>query len=566
MRYSGLIDPGISIKQLVGLTGILTMNRKFFVITKPLLYYVWIPISFMILWSALGMMFYHKINFWLQASRWVDYSMMALLITVFSNLMKDGHLKVILTYFSVMVTFLVAYVLIEMINAEILVDHANSYRVNGFFEHRNILAMFLSMSFGILSFFEMKFKNQVHKAIHWITFINLILLIFEITLVQSRGAWIVGGILFLTMVVIKLLNSKDRQIKQSVILSLVLIGTIILINSVNKEESTSDLLNTKELSMSERTIYWQKSATMIVDHSFFGVGSFAWPLMAGKDGWEGSMADAGTYFVTHPHNDFLLIASENGIPTLIAFIVLLLGCFYQFTKFVLIKETARDPSMWMIAITMFGLLFLSAFNSFVGRFEFTFLLALLLSFLIAQGQIEVGQKDRVWLLKGLTMIGIVIFSFNYYLDTLSGKVLIAKSENRLADVSSDLELLDSKNYSFDRIGIPIDWYRGSIALNHGVYPDAQEYLNEARIVAPYLALVYNELGVLSLVSKKDSIQQFFSSALDLSPRFEEAHFNLAVYYYYQGQTDSMSYQLNQVYSQQFLSEKENLLKLASKQE
>src|SRR5205085_2854870 len=74
----------------------------------------------------------------------------------------------------------------------------------------------------------------------------------------------------------------------------------------------------------ERIMLWRNTVKLIEDDPLTGCGAGNWKLIYPKYGISGTRyIETGSTHYEHPHNDYLVIASEAGIPAAIAFILFL---------------------------------------------------------------------------------------------------------------------------------------------------------------------------------------------------------------------------------------------------
>lgn len=73
--------------------------------------------------------------------------------------------------------------------------------------------------------------------------------------------------------------------------------------------------NANNNSIYERIIVWKNSLKLIEEHPLTGAGLNNWKLLQAKFGVGGTIyLNTGMVHFEHPHNDYLLVWSEQGIP------------------------------------------------------------------------------------------------------------------------------------------------------------------------------------------------------------------------------------------------------------
>jgi|GEM_PF-2554459 len=173
------------------------------------------------------------------------------------------------------------------------------------------------------------------KSNKTIRFVGCLLNLLYLVRCSSRASWIA---LFLGLVVYYVLSyfwkqRLSRYEKVLPILSCILIGIVIfsipvLRNTV--QHKVSSLLDWKQGSISVRLSLWKSTTCIVQNQPFFGIGmgqfQHVYPMVRENQEY---LASQGR-IVSHPHNSWLLIASEQGIFCCILFLFAVLYVFYQF--------------------------------------------------------------------------------------------------------------------------------------------------------------------------------------------------------------------------------------------
>ena len=94
--------------------------------------------------------------------------------------------------------------------------------------------------------------------------------------------------------------------------------------------------------------------------------------------------------------------------------------------------------------------------------------------------------------------------------------------------------------------MPIEWYKGNIFLEDKDFENAEEHFWDALDLAPYNAIIYNDLGVVNWMQGDPKAESYFKKALFYSSNFQEVHLNLANYYYNKNDKKKSLYHLNRV--------------------
>jgi putative inorganic carbon (HCO3(-)) transporter len=153
-------------------------------------------------------------------------------------------------------------------------------------------------------------------------------------LTQARGAWaglfistVIMGLLFLFILM------KKKKIYAAVLIGLVVVGIIagIGIYSITHAGQLRPGLKQAEGTLLFRIQLWDLTVPVISDNPLWGIGLNNFRLIPEV-----------RYFLSHPHNQFLDVAVELGIPALAAFLAILLAMGYMCIQ---VWRNSRDSRM-----------------------------------------------------------------------------------------------------------------------------------------------------------------------------------------------------------------------------
>ncbi len=184
---------------------------------------------------------------------------------------------------------------------------------------------------------------------------------------NSRGGLLamLGSVLVLAALVVTFPRSRRADGKPSwvqatciiVILSIVLLSTLLITSPSSRDAAHEQLVKLGNPRMWEflrsdleiqsmatyeiRVALWEKAIGLIQQRPLWGVG----PQMFYETDWPLTRADGTPLRVDvrltqHPHNYYLQIAAENGLPALAAYVLLVAGVFIMIGRAV---WTAPDP-------------------------------------------------------------------------------------------------------------------------------------------------------------------------------------------------------------------------------
>jgi O-antigen ligase len=337
-------------------------------ITNPTLqvsFYPWITIPFLLIWvlslagiSRVSMPGVIKIsNLWLLLESW-------LIFLYFANNIRDRRLV-----FNVVAVLLLTGVLQSFLGLAQFASggtlglqifgETKSYnvmaagaevfsRVSGTLGHPNNLAGYLVMMVLInLALFWAPISPRV-KLLLCPAFL---LIITTLALTFSRGGWLAlgfGGMLTLYLCFLRW--SRNRAVSLIITLSLLaifLIASVGLITPLRNRIFQEDYGAARS-----RVPLAQVAANIIYHHPWLGVGLGNYTFAAPD--YDISREGISYEFPRPVHNEFLLIAAEQGLPVLALFLVILVYIFRQLLR---LSRSEADPILPYLAIGLMGTYF-----------------------------------------------------------------------------------------------------------------------------------------------------------------------------------------------------------------
>ncbi len=213
----------------------------------------------------------------------------------------------------------------------------------GFLVNRNLFGSYLvlGLPFALLGFQnaikkENKSENtqanrEENNLVNIVFYlIGIILILIGVYLSQTRSAYVATAFIGLFYVLYFLLNLRFLYVALTVLVLGSIGGFVFykysILNTGNfdqnsKEKSWRDLTQTD--SQAERLLLWEKTLSMIKENPFLGVGFQNWKYQIPKYSLEGLRSEKNEVNVQRPHNDFLWIAAESGIITLLFYLFLM---------------------------------------------------------------------------------------------------------------------------------------------------------------------------------------------------------------------------------------------------
>jgi len=216
----------------------------------------------------------------------------------------------------------------------------------------------------------------------YLSVLSLCLALMSIFIINARSAYL-GIILELVILLVgtAFIYTRDKQRKlflsnASFVIVALIIAFLISQNSLNKAVKNAGIGSTYgtvtsrlgaladnnvDQSSSGRIGYWKKTVDFIGQRPFIGVGYGNWKLYTPK--YTNTLLDDNV-FSKHPHNDFLEIAGETGIPNSIIYFLVFVIAFIFTVKRILSKQNLESKVIAVIAFASLSGYFIDAFFNF----------------------------------------------------------------------------------------------------------------------------------------------------------------------------------------------------------
>ncbi len=396
--------------------------------------------------------------------------------------------------------------------------------------------------------------NKLWKAI---SSISIFMLVFSITISQTRSAWLgtiaIVLLSFLLVMIFIKSNLKKWVLAYTAVtaVAVLLVGLIIfsdkggeLSTSINERIgiSKSDSLKSTVSSenTNERIKIWKKTILLIKDQPMLGTGLGNWKLKIPEYGSTGLVWEKGTSVPDRPHNVYLQTTAETGIIGSLFYYGMWI--FIVVCGFFAIKKSKDVSSKYLNILMVSGIaaLAVDALFSFpTERIEhsmYMFLMAaiLLANFIKTFPQVETKKPTPIY------AIALLLFScFGLFIGTkkyqFEENLPIAVGYDKAGKNDAVLAAVEKGNNDFVTVneeGKTLQVYSSLAYLNTKNYAQA---LSEAAIALKYnpnSAMVFNNMGAIyANMSKYDSARIYYQKALRIKPKFEEVIKNLAGCFY-----------------------------------
>ncbi len=432
--------------------------------------------------------------------------------------------------------------------------------------NKNMLAtaLILLVPFALagLSFNKGKFR--------FFSALSFFFMLFCLILTRTRAAWL--GLIFgsaATLALYMYLNGSQKMISQinqyrprAVILTGLLFITLSAGQYALKYDphlnGTDPTIAGRMLSVMDkdsgsikiRLQLWDKTLVMVRDHPLTGVGPGNWKIALPAYGLEGTKAESGLVHAQRPHNDYLWVLAETGIPGFICFgLIIFITLVYILKtkkKVWFAKENALLPFLFM-GITGY---LVNSFFSFPRERVFLSLLFYLYLGLVAgiyHGTIKPkpgGTAGTAIVVPVFTILFILLTgSFILSLSRVRSEKLVKRAlydkvSNNWDAVVQNITAAVSPFYTLDPAATPIRWYRGVAFFSKGNKDAALNDFKLAEKYHPNHVQVLNNLGTCFEVKKDHERAVFYyKRALAISPVFYESAINLGAAYFNSGKYD-----------------------------
>ncbi|MCX8094386.1 MAG: O-antigen ligase family protein [Candidatus Goldbacteria bacterium] len=391
-----------------------------------------------------------------------------------------------------------------------------------FFNKKNLILIIISLFITLLAFLYTKVIGAFIGFISGITIFFIIILFYNINKLKD------------------LLKNKFI-----LIVSILLIFILLILLFKTIENKSKSIYIEKKRSIIHRLLMWKASLLMIYDSPWLGkgIGNYRlyYPLYQAKLLNDPKNKDYDYVVTWMPHQNFLLIAVETGIFSLLLFLSALILFYMQSWK-IIFKKRLKDPAVIGIITSITAILSASFFNTFYNIPSTTLYFFLFLFFIYKYTEDFV----RYYTLKNIIyyvilLVFVFLFVFNLIMDskTMLSNIYL-KHANRYA-----------KNKDYEKA---IGYYEKIINLNPvelcpqmdvahyyfaaeayreiGNFEKAKDYYNKDLRINPYCPEVNNMLGaLLGQMGDIDEAIKKLEQAIYIAPHYEAAYINLATAYF-----------------------------------
>jgi O-antigen ligase len=444
------------------------------------------------------------------------------------------------------------------------------YKVIGLWTHKNVFTGMVFLTLPFL-FYALTDNSRLYRSIAGVSLGASLILLF---LLQTRSLWIAIFIFALTIGVLyylrrKLMTKEERKGLRlvfrrtaSILLLAVALAAGITSWSVGHPaneaamESTSEsqriqslderaasIFDTKTQTRQSRLSIWRYTLDLVRDHPFLGVGPGNWKIRV-TEYYEPGFMDTWYHNYRRPHNDFLLILAERGLPGLLLFSGFLLSLLLITLDLLKRSIPARDKLLAMAMLGGVAGFCVDASLSFpYERVDMMMMLMLFSGVLLdirlrskseASGKIQSPGYRLFFAVGALLLIMAAVLSRKMIEGEKATKIAYAASnENKWGVAVEQIDKVYGRLNQIDPSNNPLLWYRGRAHSNLGNHSKARADLEEALRQHPGNIAVLTELGILfGNLKDFDQAESYLQRALDIYPNHSTARMNLGIVYYF----------------------------------
>ena len=441
-----------------------------------------------------------------------------------------------------------------------------NYGIYATMANKNLLASALFMTLPFTLFGLLRFRGLWHV----LSFLNLIMTTYLITVVQTRTVWIAIAVSScLTLVGPLVLQKKSMfhgfswfQLKNRIIV--ILLGILIALGApaINRALNLStqsvpvhylstgspgtETNHAKQLlatdTLRERLKLWRKTIRMAADHPLSGVGPGQWRIILPAYGFiqkiENTPTGVREIWFQRPHNDFLWVLAENGVPGFLCYTVFFAVLLFYGLK---VAVYSKDVEMKLFAIAMvFGLIgytIIAALSFPKERIFHSVLFALTAASVISAyhrtfpSGIKSVDRNIIFIVGMFFLIPVAFCLVFGYLRLISDvhvkNAISTLHQHNWQKVVAEIDHVNPLVYNLDPSSMPVRWYRGMAYFELGKLAVARKDFKTAERANPYHIHVLNNLGVCSALEGEFVLaHQYYNRLLSIAPDFRPGISNL----------------------------------------
>lgn len=431
------------------------------------------------------------------------------------------------------------------------------FYIYGTMVNKNLLASALTFCLPFLLFGIFHFDGAWGTT----TLAAFCLAVLTIILAQTRSAMLTCVIVLVGLAVLLAARRKSfnfpKKIRQFYRLRLIFTVQILIIALIfglaihflskeNNPQKAKYITGSYEnlSSANERLQLWERTLSLVADHPLGGVGLNNWKLVFPRYGMGGMRSAEGSTYFIRPHNEFLAIASETGLPGLLVFLLLLALAAFTALRTFLHAQVPRTKILLVLMLA--GLLLFSGISFFSFPRERIFhssIFALMLAIIIHYDlhtlpPVKTSAKialllSGILLLTQLSGFGVALVRFNAEIAVKEARHL-GQQKNWAAQTAT-ISRAETPFYPLDPAATPIKLIKAEGLFQQSRFEEALQGLLISEKSNPHhLLLLSNIAAAYNRLNNSTEAENYFLKALAVSPESEQVLLNLTAVYFQRG--------------------------------
>ena len=311
-----------------------------------------------------------------------------------------------------------------------------------------------------------------------------------------------------------------------------------LLSLVGREAETSAAASSKN----ERLIIWGQSVEMIGDHPLLGVGAGNWRVVIPTYGAEGLVNAKGDRVRIRPHNVYLQVADETGIPGLLLYLGIWAAAGLIAWRVI---RRAPSPEDRLTSTVLLGVIVAYAVDSVFSfpneHIEHGLYLALTWGVLLSLNERSRPDESRptvalhrLWWILPLVVVlmnGHLAFA-RYGFEVYMNRANFFRKRAAPGDWAKVLEEAGRGRtplVSLSPVGDPIELYTSQAYLGLGMLDEAEVAAERGMRYHPHSARMLNNLAAVYVQQQRlEEAIEAYEQAIEYTPEWPTALKNLAV--------------------------------------
>ena len=429
------------------------------------------------------------------------------------------------------------------------------YEIGGIMGHKNqfAISLFLLMPFSIFGIYTFR-KTWLALSIF-----SLVIIMVNIVLLQTRSVWVATIIFILSAAVLVFFTRRnDSESKMTlwyrhpiVVAAASFVVIAVLVFFLQSKETRnvfgykiSSLLNLESHDNRGRLNVWEATFDMISEDPAGGVGAGNWKVRI-------PVYIANTHGQSYknwnqPHNDFLWVLSEKGIPGLLAYLVIFGFVFYYGLRVYLKNRGKPEGIFYMLLLSaLVGYLALAMVSFPYERVNHQVVLMIMFAAICA-GYMATGEKSGQMPRRATIIVFVLIamllpLSLFYNTKAWNSKKNIRlvyaaiEQNNPNAVIKYSNDALNPYT-SIDEQTTPVYKHRGTAYSMLGRQREALADLEKARKAHPYHVNTLVNLATIYAKNKQfPKAIEYYEAAMRLFPKNQQTIKSLSRAYFDNGQ-------------------------------